>query len=146
MIFNIRHRALAHARACSVHLLGVWSLVFLPFLRDPQPQGRNSPRVPVTHFWTCFASFFPDLFFEHNWCPKVPNWDTQNHTKSTKSQKTSHQNAFLLEACKKTPFGRGQTSEFDDSYTLLAVFSKAQGSQKGVEMEPKWSFRIPQIT
>ena len=71
---------------------------------------------------------------------------TQKNTKSHKSRKNPHQNAFLIEACKKTPSRRGQTSEFDDSYTLSAVFSEAQGSQKGVEMEPKWSLRAPQIT
>ena len=101
---------------------------------------------PVTHFWTLFRITFSDLFFDHNWCQKVPKWEPQKSTKSQKSRKTRHQNAFLSEACKKTPSRRGQTSEFDDSYTLSAVFSEAQGSQKGVEMEPKWSLRAPQIT
>ena len=76
----------------------------------------------------------------------MPNWEPQKSTKSHKSRKTPHQNAFLIEACKKTPSGRGQTSEFDDGYTLSAVFSGAQGSEKGVEMEPKWSLRASQIS
>ena len=41
---------------------------------------------------------------------------------------------------------KGQTSEFDDSYTLSAVFAEAQGSENGVEMAPKWSLRAPKIT
>ena len=106
---------------------------------------RFSSQNSYSHFWTLFASSFPDLFFYHNWCQKVPKWEPQNSTKSQKSRKTPHQNAFLIEACKKTPSRRGQTSEFDDSYTLSAVFSEAQGSQKGVEMEPKWNLRAPQI-
>ena len=61
---------------------------------------------------------------------------SKEHTKSHKSRKTPHQNAFLIEACKKTPSGSGQTSEFHDGYALSAVFSGAQGSQKEVEMEP----------
>ena len=73
-------------------------------------------------------------------------WESQKSTKSHKSRKTAHQNAFPIEACKKTPSWRGQTSEFDDSCTLSDVFSEAQGSQKGIEMEPKWSLRAPQIT
>ena len=120
-------------------------LVFSGLLRGPQPRGRFSSHNSYSHFRTLFAPFFPDLFFDHNWCQKVPKWEPQKSTKSQKSRKTPHQNAFLLEACKKTPFGRGQTSEFDDCYTLSAVFSEAQGSRKGVEMEPKWSLRAPKI-
>ena len=37
----------------------------------------------------------------------------------------------------KRLYGRGQTSKIDDSYTLSAVFSEAQGSQKGVKMGAK---------
>ena len=64
----------------------------------------------------------------------MPNWEPQKSTKSHTSRKTPHQNASPIEACKKTPSGRGQTSEFDDGYTLSAVFSGAQGSEKS-----KWS-------
>ena len=98
---------------------------------------------------TCFHHFSHLFFrpvFSHNWCQKVLNWEPQKSTKSYKPRKTHHQNALLIEACKKTPSGRGQTLEFDDGYTLSAVFSGAQGSEKGVEMEPKWSLRAPQIS
>ena len=122
-----------------VWLSEVW---FSVFLRGPQPISRLTREPIFRHF----LHYFFRPVFDHHWCQKVPKWESQKSTKSLKSRKTRHQNAFLIETCKKTPFGRGQTSEFDDSCTLLAVFSKAQGSQKGVEMEPKWSFRIPQIT
>ena len=32
---------------------------------------------------------------------------------------------------------RGQTSKFNDGYTLFVVFQNAQGSQKGVKMRAK---------
>ena len=76
----------------------------------------------------------------------MPKWERQKTTKSNKSRTTPHRNASPIEACKKTSSGRGQTSEFDDGYTLSAVFSRAQGSEKGVEMELKWSLRAPQIS
>ena len=100
-------------------------------------------RVP--HFEHFLHHFVRPVFY-HNWCQQVPNWELQKSTKSHKSRKTPHQNASPIEACKKTPSGRGQTSEFDDGYTLSAVFSGAQGSEKGVEMRPKWSPRAPQIS
>ena len=131
-----------HVRSI-VWLSDVWSGGLMSLFKEPTAPGSGSLAL---HVFSTFRIIFSDLFFDHNWCQKVPKWEPQNSTKSQKSRKTRHQNAFLLEACKKTPFGRGQTSEFDDSYTLSAVFSEAQGSQKGVEMEPKWSLRAPQIT
>ena len=114
----------------------------------------KGPTAPGTFFLVKLAYpflntsriLFSDLFFYNYWCQNVLKWDSQKNTKSHKSRTTPHQNAFLSEACKKTPSRRGQTSEFDDCYTLSAVFSEAQGSQKGVEMEPKWNLRAPQIT
>ena len=61
-------------------------------------------------------------------------------------EKTPHQNAFLIEACKKTPSGRGQTFEFNDGYTLSAVFSGAQGSELDVEMELKLILKASQTS
>ena len=138
----IRHRAAGTpGRVRSIFWLsdGLFSCLF----KGPT---AHYPLESRTHFRTLFRIIFSDLFFDHNWCPKVPKREPQNNTKSHKSRKTPHQNAFLIEACKKTPSRRDHTSEFDDSYTLSAVFSEAQGSQKGVEMEPKWSLRAPQIT
>ena len=109
---------------------------FLVFLRGPQPSTRIT-RSPI---FGHFSHYFFRPVFYHNWCQNVPKWEPQKNTKTHKSRKTPHQNAFLIEACKKTPSRRGQTSEFNDCYTLSAVFSEAQGSQKGVEngakMEP----------
>ena len=138
----IRHRAARHGRACSVHCQ--LSVVLCQFsFKGPTASQSGST---AWHVFITFRTIFSDMFVSHNWCQKVPNWEPQKNTKSHKSRQTPHQNALLIEACKKTPSGRGQTSEFDDSYTLSAVFSGAQGSEKGVEMELKWSLRAPQIT
>ena len=126
-----------------VWLSEVW---FSCLFKGSTASGTVFAAEVASPFLDTFCTIFSDLFFDHNWCQKVPKWKSQKSTKSHKSRKTPHQNAFLSEACKKTPSRRGQTSEFDDSYTLSAVFSEAQGSQKGIEMEPKWSLRAPQIT
>jgi hypothetical protein len=65
--------------------------------------------------------------------------------KSQKSAKKPNHNAPTVKTCKNTLSGRGQTSKIDDSYTLLAVFSKAQGSQKGAKIDPKWSLKALKI-
>ena len=114
--------------------------------KGPTASQSGSPALSCTPCFHHFSHLFFRLVFYHNWCQKVPTWEPQKSTKSYKSRKTPHQNALLIEACKKTPSGRGQTSEFDDGYTLSAVFSGAQGSEKGVEMELKWSLRAPQIS
>ena len=57
--------------------------------------------------------------------------------KSHTSAKTEHKNAPTVKTCKKTPSGRGQTIQINEGYTLSAVFSEAQGSQKGVKMKAK---------
>ena len=66
--------------------------------------------------------------------------------KITNIWKTHHQNAPTIKTCKKTVSGRGQTSEINDSQTVSAVFSEAQGSQKAVQMTSKIDPRAPQIT
>ena len=71
-------------------------------------------------------------------------WEPQNSTKSHKSGKNFSSKRIPDRGFKKTPFRRGQTPEFDDSYTLSADFSGAQGSQKGVEINSKWHLRAPQ--
>ena len=141
----IRHRAARHARACSIHCLLSDCLVFFVFKGAHTP-GDGFTCLTCAPIFEHFSHHFFRPVFYHNWCQKVPNWEPQKSTKSYKSRKTHHQNALLIEACKKTPSRRGQTSEFDDGYTLSAVFSGAQGSEKGVGMEPQWNLRAPQIS
>ena len=43
----------------------------------------------------------------------------------------------LKKVTKNDSIWKGQTSEFDDTYTLSAVFPVAQGSQKGAKKPPK---------
>ena len=88
-------------------------------------------------FFTLFASFFQDPFIYNDWYQKSSKWEPPNAPKSTKTAKSQHQNAPTVKTCKKTPSGRGQTSEIDDSYTLSYIFPKAQRSQKGCKMEAK---------
>ena len=52
---------------------------------------------------------------------------------SSRSQPESTQKKVT----KNDAIWKGQTSEFDDGYTLSAVFPVAQGSQKGAKKHPK---------
>ena len=54
-----------------------------------------------------------------------------------KFEKTHHQNAPAIKTCKKTASRRGQTSKFDNSYTVLTVFSEVQDSRKKLKMGAK---------
>ena len=124
----IRHRAARHARACSSHLSAVCCL-----LSDfPSFKGTNGlhPILVASLVLHTFFIIFSSLIFCENWCQKVSKWEPQNNPKSQKSTKTRHQNAPAIKACKKSLSGRGQTSEIDDSCTLLTLFSEGQGSQK----------------
>ena len=49
----------------------------------------------------------------------------------------SQPESTLKKVTKNDAIWKGQTSEFDDGYTLSAVFPVAQGSQKGVKKPPK---------
>ena len=105
-------------------------LLSLKSLRGPQPPAWGYSRFPA-------APFFSTPIFNNDWYQKVSKWEPQNNQKSQQSTKTHHRNAPTIKTCKKTLSGRGQTSEIHDRYTLSAVFSEAQGSQKGVKMEAK---------
>ena len=48
-----------------------------------------------------------------------------------------YQNAPAIKTCKKTVSGKGQTSEIDDSYTVLNVFSKVQDSENNAKIDTK---------
>jgi len=74
----------------------------------------------------------------------VRKWKPQHSTKSHTSRKNFSSKCIPDRGFKKTPFRRGLTPEFDDSYTLPADFSGAQGCQKGVEINSKWHLRAPQ--
>ena len=111
-------------------------LVFLSF-KGPTAPGTVFPAQLAHPFLNTFCIIFSDLFFYHNWCQQVPNWEPQKSQKSHKSRQTHHHNASPSEASKKTLSGRGQTSKVDHSYTLSDVFSGAQCCQKGLKMEAK---------
>ena len=99
-------------------------------LRGPQPLVLRLPE-------STRGTLFQHPIFNTDLYQKVSKWEPQNSPKSQKSAKTHHQNAPTVKTCKKTLSGRSQTSEIYDPCTLSAVFSEAQGSQKGVKMEAK---------
>ena len=117
-------------------LFGCLIVLFSVLFKGPTLPGTVLLVKPAHPFLDTFSFTFSDLFFYHSWVPKGAKLESAQITKSSKSGKTLHLNASPIEPCKKTPSGRGQTSEFDDGYTLSSVFSKAQGSEKGIEMEP----------
>ena len=57
--------------------------------------------------------------------------------KITNIWKKHYENAPAIKTCKKTVSGKGQTSEIDDSYTVLKVFSKLQDSQNNSKIDTK---------
>ena len=63
--------------------------------------------------------------------------EASKQLKITKIRKTQHQNAPTIKTCKKTASRRGQTSKFDDSYTVLTVFPEVRDSQNKVKMGAK---------
>ena len=58
----------------------------------------------------------------------------QNHQKSCSRGLPE---SILQKVTKNDAIWKGQTSEFDDTYTLSAVFPVAQGSQKGAQKPSK---------
>ena len=115
----IRHRAARHARACSGHPSGGLKS---DVLRGPQLQDRV---LLHSMFSSLFTPFFQTCFLPQL-VPKGAKLGASKEHKIAQIYKTTpHQNASPISACKKTPSGRGQTSEFDDGYTLSAVFSGA---------------------
>ena len=63
--------------------------------------------------------------------------EASKQLKITKFRKTHYQNAPTIKTCKKTASRRGQTSKFDDSYTVLTVFSEVQDSRNKLKMGAK---------
>ena len=57
--------------------------------------------------------------------------------KIEKIWKSHYQNAPAINTCKKIVSGKGQTSEIDDSYTVLKVFAKLQDSQNNLKIDTK---------
>ena len=78
----------------------------------------------VPHFEHFSHHFFRPVFCTTTGAKMCQNGNLKKAQNRTNQNKT-HQNAFLVEACKKTP---------------------AQGSQKGTEMGPKWNLRAPQLS
>ena len=66
--------------------------------------------------------------------PKI----VQNHQKSCSRGLPE---SILQKVTKNDAIWKGQTSEFDDTYTLSAVFPVAQGSQKRVKKPFKIEYR-----
>ena len=118
--------------ACSGQCLTAlqFAIWFSILLRDPQHPARGYPKLLA-------APFFGTPISNNDWYQKVSTWEPHNNPKSKKNGKTQYQNAPTIKTCKKTSSGRVQTSKIDDPYTVLAVFSEAQGSQKGAKMEPE---------
>lgn len=108
-------------------------------LRGPHPITRNAPQRLA-------APFFSTPIFYNDWYQKVSKWEPQNGPKSQQSAKKRHRNAPTIEIFKKSLSGRGPTSKIDNPHTVSAVFSKSQGSQKGVNMRSKWSLRARKNT
>ena len=63
--------------------------------------------------------------------------EASKQLKITKFRKTHYQNAPTIKTCKKTASRRAQTFKFDNSYTVLTVFSEVQDSRNRLEMDAK---------
>ena len=109
-------------------------VLFPLVLRGPQPHTRMT-RIPV------FVRCSPDALMGYGGTAistKSPqNGSLKTAPNRTNLKKNRRQSAPGIQARKKTPSGRGQTSKKYDRIMVLAVFSKAQGSQKGVKMIAK---------
>ena len=91
-------------------------------------------RSPFPYF---VAYVFQNSFFTTNGTKSSQNGSLKTAQNHKSLLKTHPQSAPIVRTCKKTPSGRGQTSKIDDSYTLSAVFSEAQGHQQGAKMGAK---------
>ena len=113
------------------------SLIVL-FQGGPQPRGLFYSHGTRSLFCPLVAFFVSELLFLQRLVSKgLKMRASKQPTNHTNLQQKQHQNAHTVQTCKKTPSGRGQTSKIDDSYTVLAVFPKAQGVQKGAKMGAK---------
>ena len=107
------------------HLVSCWSV-----LRGPQPVP------PVTRI-TFLDLFVWSLFLMTFWSQMVSLGELKIAQNRKKSCSRGLSESTLKTVTKIDAIWKGQTSEFDDGYTLSAVFLVAHGSQKGVQNSPK---------